>query len=232
MAAQQRDSCKNEFGAENQRDEQLFICPHLSLSSPALGLSWLALQEGKLTFEHHCYCPVEEIKMHIHGLAFGLFLMASSREVTLFSALSVVGCTTGADLKVSEAAPSWKSCTGTETTGLEGVPHPWNDGMRHHQEGQGKVQECGADTQLWEESQKGAQGYMESCRNRATHAFPTHTNIPDLPVEGWMIQFAVRMKFIRSRKGKGRIINLMEITWFWGCWHESQIAWNLFSRIG
>lgn len=88
MAAQQRDSCKNEFGAENQRDEQLFICPHLSLSSPALGLSWLALQEGKLTFEHHCYCPVEEIKMHIHGLAFGLFLMASSRKVTLFSALS------------------------------------------------------------------------------------------------------------------------------------------------
>lgn len=40
--------------------------------------------------------------MLIYGLAFGLFLMASSREVTLFSARQV-GCTTGAALKVSGA---------------------------------------------------------------------------------------------------------------------------------
>lgn len=43
---------------KTERWSTFFICPHLCLSSSALGLSWLALQEEKIIFEHYCYYPI------------------------------------------------------------------------------------------------------------------------------------------------------------------------------
>lgn len=88
------------------RDDQLY---YLSLSSPALGLFWLALQEEKLPFDHYCYCPIFPCggDQNAHPWL-GFWTFPYGKLKTSHVVLSSSGCTTGATLKVS-GAKSWSS---------------------------------------------------------------------------------------------------------------------------
>lgn len=177
---------------KNREMISFFICPHISLSSSALGLSWLALQEEKLIFEHYCYCPIfhGEGDQNAHPwLGIWTFpygkLKRSHVVLCLSGRMHHRGKWVG---QKAEPGPSWKYCTGTETTGLEGIPQ----GMRYQQEGQGKVQECGEVTQLWEENQRELRATGRAARTEyrmPSFSFgrspPTQTSLTFQWMGGW-----------------------------------------------
>lgn len=173
MTAQQRGSCRNA-GAEKQRDDQLFYLPPSYPFFSSFGPFLISSAGGKAHFWALLLLPYfpqwKEIKMLIYGLAFGLFLMASSREVTLFSACQV-GCTTGAALKVS-GAKSWSS-TQLETLHRDRNHRAGGGSTRNETSARGARE--GA--RVWSSHSavggkpEGAQGYTESCKSRTTHAF-------------------------------------------------------------
>lgn len=158
---------------KNREMISFFICPHISLSSSALGLSWLALQEEKLIFEHYCYCPIfhSEGDQNAHPWL-GIWTFPYGK----LKRSHVVLCLSGrmhhrGSLKVS-GAKSWSS-TQLEILHRDRNNRAGGDSTRDEI----STRRAREGARVWRSHSavggkpEGAQGYRESCKNRISHAF-------------------------------------------------------------